>query len=495
MPLWKRIIVTALLLVLAADWTIPVRASAITIREEEELGREFMIEARKRFRFIEDPYIVDYVNGIGQKILAKMPPQPFHYHFYVIRQEVHNAFAAPAGHIFINTGLITAMKSEDELAGILAHEIVHVASRHISQKIARSGKLSLGALAGMMAGIFLGVSGAGSAAANALSFGSIAATQAAELSYSRQDEMQADELGIQYLTRVGYDGKGLLTILKTIRDNQWFGTDQIPSYLMTHPAVEDRIAYLDTWIASRPEAAKRKPSPNEEFARVRTRLIAAYGDEKIALRTMRAEFEANPEDSVVRHGYGIALARNDAPDKGAEHVRAALRHRPFDPVMLKDLGEIEFMAGNYPAALKALTSSASIAPTDHETLYLLGRTELALDRYEDASEHLKALVEKRPDYKPGIYYLGEAYGKAGKLDLAHYHLGVYYQKRGDFKNALFHLKRVIKLSRDPARRSEAEESIADLRRNRPAEGPEPVEPSRPSRLPRPRLPEDDDDGM
>ena len=87
----------------------------------------------------------------------------------------------------------------------------------------------------MVAGIFLGAAGAGSAA-SAVGVSSMAATQAASLSYSRQDEMQADELGVEYLTRAGYSGKGLLTILRKIREKQWYGTEQVPTYLMTHPA-------------------------------------------------------------------------------------------------------------------------------------------------------------------------------------------------------------------------------------------------------------------
>jgi hypothetical protein len=76
----------------------------LTIQEEKELSKEYMRVLRKFFEFIEDPIIVDYVNDVGQRILAKMPPQPFEYHFYVIKQDVFNAFATPAGHIFIIAG-------------------------------------------------------------------------------------------------------------------------------------------------------------------------------------------------------------------------------------------------------------------------------------------------------------------------------------------------------------------------------------------------------
>ncbi len=117
-------------------------AHGLTIKEEKELSKEYMKVLRRYFKFIEDPIVVDYVDQIGRRILAKMPPQPFEYHFYVIDQEVFNAFATPAGHIFVYRGLLIAMEREEQLAGLMAHEIGHVKSRHISEKIERAGNFN-----------------------------------------------------------------------------------------------------------------------------------------------------------------------------------------------------------------------------------------------------------------------------------------------------------------------------------------------------------------
>ncbi|MDM8538540.1 M48 family metalloprotease [Desulfobacterales bacterium HSG17] len=370
---------------------------------------------------------------------------------------------------------ITAeIHSEDELAGILAHEITHVASRHISHKIERSAKMNLAALAGLVAGIFLGVSGAGEAA-NAVSIGSMAAAQSAALSYSRQDEMQADELGIKYLTDAGYNGVGMLKILKKIRENQWFGSDQIPDYIMTHPAVDARIAYLDTWIQGHNKNAAVNPQKKDDtFKKIKTRLISAYGDKAAALKKMKDALEKDPENPLANHGYGIALARNDRAKQGVSYVKKALEKYPFDPGMLKDLGEIYFIDGQYKNALQALKGSAGIEPDDFETLYLLGRTYLELEQYEAASDSLEKLLEKRPKYPSALYYLGSAYGKQGKLDKAHYYLAIYYKGKGDFKNAIFHVKQVLKHSKDPKQKQEAEEILKDARKEKAKEKPGPI---------------------
>ena len=87
-----------------------------------------------------------------------------------------------------------------------------------------------------------------------MTVGSMAAGQTASLSFSRQDETQADEVGIQYLVKAGYDPMGLVSVLNKIRSKQWFGSDQVPTYMMTHPAVEDRLAWIDNWMTTHPQA-------------------------------------------------------------------------------------------------------------------------------------------------------------------------------------------------------------------------------------------------
>jgi len=460
-----KAISVCLTLLLAGNLFFPCAGSAITIREEEKLGYEFMKTVRAHFRFIEDPLITAYVEKIGKKLLSVMPPQPFPYNFYVIRQDIYNAFAGPAGNVFVNSGLMAAMDSEDELAAILAHEIIHVSARHISQKIERSSKITLASLAGIVAGIFLGIGGAGEAA-QAVTMSSMAAGQTAALSYSRQDEMQADQIGIQYLTAAGYSGEGMLTILKKIREKDWYGTDQAPSYIMTHPAVGDRIAYLGTWLESRRKELNKTGANAQEFRQVRTRLTAAYGDKYEAMRKMKADFAKYPDDPFVSHGYGIALARNDNPKEGAEYVRKALRKRPFDAVMLKDLGEICFMDGQYENAMQALTGSIGIDPDDYECLFLLGRSAIELGRYREAIDFLEKTLEKKSDDSQTIYYLGEAWGKQGNMAEAHYYLGKYYRNKRDFKNAIFHFRQVLKLSDDPARKADVEKMLSFLRQER-----------------------------
>ena len=450
---------TALLFLMLSCMPAPV--AAITLAEEEELAREFMAQVNKRFDLIKDPYIVDYVNSVGRKILDNLPPQPFAYRFYVIDSDVYNAFATPAGHIFIYRGLIEAMDSEDELAGILGHEIGHVQCRHISDKIERSSKLNVAALAGLAAGIFLGVGGAGEAA-QAVTVGSMAAAQTMALAYSREDEIQADKVGLENISRAGYDGTALMTTLDKIRAKRWF--DNIPTYLTTHPAAEDRIAYIDAWSQNHPNTQPK--GATQAFQKTQTRLLALYGDEEKALERFEKWVRNNPEDPLAHYGYGLILARTGNRKEAASQLEVALEKDPLDSSLLGELGRVYFLDGRLEEALSTLQGSRGLSGNNPDTQFYLGRTQMELGHYQQATESLTDLVKNNSDYDQAYYFLGESYGKLGNLGEAHYNLGIYYAKKQEPKNAVFHLQKALETTSDPYLKEKVEKMLADARKAR-----------------------------
>ena len=353
------------------------------------------------------------------------------------------------------------MESEEELAGILAHEVAHVQCRHIAERMEQSQKIGLATMAGVLAGIFLGGS---PEASGAIVTGSMAAGQSLSLKYSRENETEADQVGIKYLTKAGYGPEGLLKVLKKIREKRWFGPEHIPSYLSTHPAVESRLAYLDTWIQTHPEEAKSvRPLDPMEFRRVHTRLIALYGDPELALNMFDSQLRDNPEDALAYYGKGLLLTRLDKKEAAAENLRKAVQLRPVDADMLRDLGKTYFHMGDYDRALKALKGGLAFRPNDPEGWFLLGRAQGETGDLPGALQSFQTLHKMAPDYLPGVYYLGQTYGKVGNLEEAHYHLGMYYKKKGQLKNAVFHLSKALELGTENSERRQAiEEALKEL---------------------------------
>jgi predicted Zn-dependent protease len=438
----------------------PKEVSAITVKEEEELAREFIKVVKSNYKLISDPMVVEYVNNVGKKILAVMPEQYFNYRFYIIREEVYNAFAGPGGHIFINSGLFLAMETEEELAGIIAHEIAHVLCRHISEKIERSKKIGLATLAGVVAGAFLGAGGA-SEVANAVTLGSIAAAQSANLAYSREDEIQADQIALKYLSAAGYGREGLLSVLKKIRSKQWFGSEQIPSYLSTHPASEDRMAYIGTWIEIHPENVR--PADSERFGFAHTRLFALHGDKDAALRYFESA-AGNKKNILSHYGYALILSRLENYPAAISQLKMALEKKAFDVDLMMDLGRFYFSNGQYEDAFKVLQSVVDSDSKNPEGLFFLGRTQMMLGKFDDAGKSFSSLAEKNTDYAQTYYFLGEVFGKKGEMDQAHLNLGLYYRKIGDNKNAIFHLERASKITKDSERKRTLEEMIKEIRK-------------------------------
>jgi predicted Zn-dependent protease len=439
-------------------------ASGLTVNDEEKMARSFLKVIYNYYEIIEDPVVADYVSKIGNRIVAGLDKPLFNYHFYVIKTDPYNAFAIPAGYIFINSGLLMAMEDEDELAGILAHEIAHVNARHISQKIEMSKKIGWARMAGMAAGILMGVAGGGGEATQAVTRGSAAAAQTAELSYSRENEIQADQLGLNYLADAGYSGEGLLKVLKKMRGKQWFDSKQVPTYLMTHPAVDDRIAYLDSQITGMPTAGKPNSEKSAaEFERVITHLMTQYGDENLVLRQTETAVNNDPSDSLARYRYGLILARIGRRQEAIDQLRMVLEKRAFDPYVLRDMGRIYFLDGQYQQALKMLKTAHNMIPDDAECRLFLGQTQMELELYDESSLILLSVVEKNPDYTQAYYFLGQSLGKQGNLGDAHYYLAVYHSRKNEYQTALVQFQNALKYTKDEERRAQIENKIKELK--------------------------------
>jgi beta-barrel assembly-enhancing protease len=471
----KRIIRNILIYIITASYLcflFPGKAFSFSVKEEEELAREFMKAVLKNYELIDDPILLKYVGSIGEKILAAAPPQPFVYQFHIVKDENYNAFAGPGGHIFIHSGLFAAMETEEELAGILAHEISHVVCRHLSDRFERSKKIQMATLAGMAAGILLGAKGGADAASRAITIGSAAAGQSLSLAYSREDETQADQIGLDYLKKAGYKGEGLVTVLKKIRDRRWFGSAEIPAYLTTHPAVEERIGYLGAIVEKNPgDSEKRSFHSKDNFNKIHIRLLVMYGNDENILRLFGQDVKNNPDDPIAHYKYAMILSKTGDRTNSVTHFKKALEKKAFDPDMLRELGKTYFLDGRYQEAQQTLEGALSLAPDDAEALFFSGRIKAETGKLAEAEQLFKDITEKHPYYIPALYFLGETSGKTGNLADAHFYLGIYYAIKEDFKNARFHLGKALLETDDQSRKINIEEMLKDIKKKEKGEKP------------------------
>ncbi|MGH7897150.1 MAG: M48 family metallopeptidase, partial [Candidatus Binatia bacterium] len=277
------------LLILCAD------ARGYPIAEERKLGERFSIEAAAALPLVREPAVVDYVGRIGRRMVARLgAPQPFEYRFSVVRDGQLNAFAVPGGFVYVNSGLVTRVGNESELAGVLGHEIGHTHAHHIVRQQEESRLVSYAALAGMLLSVVQPAIGAAA----------MGAGMAAQLKYRRQFEQEADYLGIRYMREAGFDPHGMASFMKRIWNEQrTMPLDQIPPYMLSHPLADERITSLETATKdTRPLPGWERPSA--ELERVQA-IVRALTEDRSSTRARYQK--ASATGAAARALYGVVL--------------------------------------------------------------------------------------------------------------------------------------------------------------------------------------------
>ena len=231
--------------------------------KEVRLGRELAAEVDRQAKFVDDPTITEYVNRVGQNIVlhsdSKVP-----FTIKVIDSDEVNAFALPGGFFYVNKGLILAADNEAELAGVMAHEIAHVAARHAVENQTKASLLEYGAIAGS---IFLGGI-PGMIYQNTAGLGLLGIF----MKFSRSAEEEADKLGVQYMYAAGYDPGAMATMFEKLEAKNKKKPGFIARAFASHPAPPDRRAAALALAARFPENEEYVIS-SSEFQRVKARLL------------------------------------------------------------------------------------------------------------------------------------------------------------------------------------------------------------------------------
>jgi len=242
---------------------------ALSVQEEQQLGAEVARDARRELDFVREEVVVAYIESIGRGLVRAAGPQPFEYHFYVVDDEELNAFAAPAGHVYVHTGLILAAADASELAGVMAHEVGHVALRHIAKNYnTQRGAGILYQLGSLGAAIFLpGAAGAGTQLVGQLAILGVLNT------FSREAEEEADMFAVKVLPKAGWSPQGLVSFFVTLNKE---GGPSPPAFMSSHPATDDRIAATSALIRAEklPEGLRKSDGGKLEIIQRRIRLLS-----------------------------------------------------------------------------------------------------------------------------------------------------------------------------------------------------------------------------
>ena len=243
-----------------AQTKITAAKNKYTPAQDVQIGQEAAAEVKKQLPMLDDGRIDDWVETVGRQLVSAIPAEfahrEFRYTFDVVNQKEINAFALPGGPMFLNRGMIQAAKTEAEVAGVMAHEISHVALRHGTAQATKGEKFQIGAILGQVAGAVIGGT-AGSIIAQGSQFG----LGTYFLKYGRQAESEADLLGAQILARAGYDPRQMANMFKTIEAE---GGSRGPEWMSSHPNPGNRYNAINK------EASMLRVQGNADTGQFRT---------------------------------------------------------------------------------------------------------------------------------------------------------------------------------------------------------------------------------
>ncbi|HTN72771.1 MAG TPA: M48 family metalloprotease [Methylomirabilota bacterium] len=407
--------------------------------EDARISREFRREAKKQLKFVEDPEVDRYVDGVGRRILSAWGPQPFDYRYFVIDEPVLNAFAVPGGSIYIYAGIIDRARSTDELAAVMAHETTHVAKRHM----ARMSGLDPVSLLGMLGAVLAARSGgaAGAQAAAAVSQGLSIARQ---IAYTRPLEMEADTLGLKYMTAAGYDPHAMLSFQKTMLQEQNLNPIDIPPYLLDHPPSQERVANIELLMRSM-KSVEPVIAGVDPIKKIQTLLRLERREADKVIAEQEKALAQSPNNSEAYQLLGIAYFSKGMWQEARSNLEKATALNPRSPGIDRDLGRLYTQTNDYGLAHAAF--DRSLAVESKEALNYLFLGEL-LEKEGDLRGAVGAYLNGcnfAPLWDKPPYRLGIVYGKLDRLGDAYYYLGQSLLLQDEDEKAAAALEKAVKI--------------------------------------------------
>jgi beta-barrel assembly-enhancing protease len=236
--------------------------SLISVKDEIAMGRDAQQQVKKRIEVLNDAAVTAYVARLGKSLAARATGPSYPYSFTVANHRELNAFALPGGPVWIHRGILHAASNEAQVAGVLAHEIAHIAQRHAADQITKQ----------LVANGFLGLLGAvlgnDPGGARTAQTGARILAGGYLLKFSRDDEREADRVGVEIMRRAGWDPRGMADFMDVLRREQGRDPGSVEVFLSTHPAPAERAVVLKRLTAQHPKGRRDSAAFRAARARV-----------------------------------------------------------------------------------------------------------------------------------------------------------------------------------------------------------------------------------
>ena len=413
---------------------------------EKRLGDAMLKQLRATGGYMDDPEVNDYLQELGQRIVAARPDPRYEFTFFAVPDPTVNAFAMPGGYIGVNTGLILLTQSESELASVLAHEISHVTQNHMARMLAGQQNALLMSLAALA--VALVAASSKSSSANEMASAAVASSQALavqnQINYTREHEYEADRIGFQRLEAAGFDVNGAAGLMDRMQKATRFADGgNTPSYLRTHPVTYERIAEAQSRAQSRPY---RQVADSLDFHMVRALLRSYVGRPHEAVAWFDAAIAERKFNSevAVRYGLVAALLRDRQYERAKRELAALEKFAPPHPMIEAIAGHVLMDSGQPRAAVARIEVALARYPNKMQLVYDYGEALVKAGRPADASAFLEKQLQRFPGDGSLHRIAAKAYAEQHKRLQHHYHQGEYYAWLGSLRGAIDQMEIAIK---------------------------------------------------
>lgn len=407
-------------------------SAIVSPQQEHQLGRAWLSLLRGNVGQLSDPQLKDYVETSVYRLAETSQLQDRRLEFILIDSKELNAFAAPGGIVGVNGGLFLNAQNEGEYASVLAHELAHLSQRHFARGVEAQQRMQLPMMAALLAGIVVAASGAGDAGIAAIA-GSQAAAIQEQRRFSRQNEQEADRIGIINLEKAGYDPRNMPSMFERLMRQYRFDAKP-PEFLLTHPVTESRIA--DT----RNRAEQAPAGGTEDSLRyqlMRSRVQLTYeGTPGLAAKRFRAMLEENPTLDAARYGLAIAQTKGGQLNEACENLKPLLAKAPNDITYNLAQIDLDITNNRLADAEQRVTKMLTLYPGSYPLQQARADVLLKLNRPAEAEKALDGLLKNRPDDPDVWYEVAEARGLSGNTIGLHQARAEYFALVGDYDQAI-----------------------------------------------------------
>jgi predicted Zn-dependent protease len=386
-----------------------------------------------------------YLNELGNRLVTAIPGAPFDFEFFAMADPSINAFALPGGFVGVNSGLILLAQTESELASVLSHEISHITQHHIARSIGNQRDAMLASLAALAAAII--ASRSRSSSSGDMAQAAVVSAQGlalqSQISFTRQNEEEADRIGFERMVVAGFDPAAMAMLMERLQRSTRFLEGNAPNYLRDHPVTYQRIAEAQARAQGLPF---RQVPDSLDFQMVRALLKSYEGTPRDAVLFFRDSIAERKYNNEVAAHYGLVASLLRAQElKSAQAELTELeKTAPPHPMIEAMAGQVLMQSGQLKAAIARYQAALVRYPRKMQLVYDYPEALLKDNQPSKAATFLADQLQRFPSDGPLHQLAARAYAALGKQLLQHQHQAEFYAWQGNLKAAIFQLELAVK---------------------------------------------------